>query len=278
MHGKIHVDSQPERGTRLMLEFEFAVAPEPALPHPARPAFNGARALIADDDRANQMLLKRQLEQHGLTVSCCNNGIQGLRQWAKGKLDIIFCDMHMPELNGAELTRRIRSLERRLNKTPIPIIGVSADLSSPMAGSGVDYCLSKPTSAEDLASLLHQYLDTRPRPGEKKRVRFEVLHQLSQDDVEFERDFLDTVLKNNRDDLQKLRRAHEEQDRAQMAESLHRLKSMLRLLASDAIIKQCQTLEHAVQDQQTKLIDDQLPELEHEIRAMNDELVIYLKR
>jgi two-component system sensor histidine kinase EvgS len=278
MEGKIQVSSQLGLGTRLQLQFEFPVASPASAPRLPGLNLEGLHALIADDDQANQMLLKRQLEQRGLKVSCSGDGEQALRIWSQGKTDILFCDMHMPGLDGTQLVKRIRRLERRLGRTPMPVIGISADPSRPMANSGVDVCVSKPLSGEDLQhSLRLCSRDPPPRPR-PSRVRYEVLQQLSQGDSAFEEDFIRTVLLNNQQDLDKLLDADARHDMAQMAQALHRIKSVLRLLSDEALCQQCQTLELAIREQAQARIAVQLPDMAREIIAIHQELEQRLKR
>jgi CheY-like chemotaxis protein len=271
MNGAIHADSQPGRGTRITLEFVFDMTTTPTaqptnITKAAYPPYAGFRALVAEDDQANQMLLRHQLEQQGMTVHCCGNGEQALQRWAHEPFDILFCDMHMPQLNGLELTKRIRRLERRLEKGHLPIIGISGDLSAPLAGCGVDYCLGKPVTASELQRGLMKCLGPAPRAPADVPLRLEALHQLSQGDPVFEQDFIRTVLQNNQSDLEKLKTAQEKGDRTVMAEAVHRLQSAIRLLCTDKLADQCRDLEKELRTH------GPMHTLQHRMNSMSKEI------
>lgn len=272
MGGEIRIGKPEGKGARLQLCFEFEQPAQELQPQSNSP-FNGVRVLLAEDEPANQMLLQLQLEQLGLKVRSCNNGRQALREWVRNSYQILFCDLHMPKLNGQQLIRRIRRLEQRLNRPPIAIVTVSTSQPEYSHCTGVDYCLNKPVSATELHQALTHCLPGRP-PGKQTHppLQLEILHKLSRGDRDFERNFICSVLRSNHADLSALLATFVRRDLPGMAESLHRLLGVVRLLGNETITQHCLMLEKAIRSQQTRRIRRLLPVIKMDIRTINQEL------
>jgi HAMP domain-containing protein/signal transduction histidine kinase/DNA-binding response OmpR family regulator len=121
----------------------------------------GRNVLIIDDDVRNIFSLTSALERHGLNVFYAENGIEGLRKLRDiGEVDALLVDIMMPEMDGYETIRAVRSLKafRRL-----PIIAVTAkamkgDRGKCLAAGATDY-LAKPVDTDQLVSMLAAAID-----------------------------------------------------------------------------------------------------------------------
>src|SRR5204863_1445445 len=92
--------------------------------HNADAVFAGKKVLIVDDDVRNIFSLTSVLEDHGMIVDFVENGRDAVtRLGQKPEYDIVLMDIMMPEMDGFETTRTIRSDERF--KT-LPIIALTA--------------------------------------------------------------------------------------------------------------------------------------------------------
>jgi two-component system sensor histidine kinase EvgS len=272
MQGSLKIDSVQGQGTQIKFQFECEQLTAQT------GDFTGLRALIADDNSANQMLLKLQLEQLGLSVRCSDHGQQALQDWIENSCDILFCDLHMPELNGEQLIRSIREIEEEQNKPPVPIIAISAEPAEEKIPEGAQYRLSKPSNTEDLLHALRLSLP-HPVPDDPYRhVHLEVLHQLSQGDGDFERNFINSILKNNQQDLERLQESFLKKDMEQTAETLHRLLGIVRLLGGDFLTEHCLQLEKALREKQSHRIKALLPEVEKGIQSIDQELRHYQQK
>ena len=126
-----------------------------------------AKALVAEDNPANQKLIKVLLEKHGLEVALAENGRQALEAARDGLFDIIFMDMQMPVMNGYEATQ---SLREQGVKTPIVALTANAMVGDceKCLQAGCNSYLSKPINRKllqdiietSLASPLEEKIDT----------------------------------------------------------------------------------------------------------------------
>ncbi len=118
------------------------------------------RILQADDNRPNQMLVVRLLERRGYRVDVVEGGSEALAALAQQPYDLLFLDCFMPDINGFETARRIRSSEPPGQR--IPIIALTANVlpedRQKCLDSGMDDCLAKPINRDDLFAALARRL------------------------------------------------------------------------------------------------------------------------
>ena len=110
------------------------------------------RILLADDNEANQMLIVRLLERRGYRVDVVAGGSEALAALAQQHYDLLFLDCFMPDMNGFETARRIRSSEPPGRR--IPIIAITANVlpedRQKCLDSGMDDFLAKPINRDNL--------------------------------------------------------------------------------------------------------------------------------
>jgi two-component system sensor histidine kinase/response regulator len=125
-------------------------------------AQQAGRILLADDSEINQMLVVRLLERRGYRVDVVASGVEALAALAQKPYDLLFLDCFMPEMNGFETARRIRSSESPGRR--IPIIAITANVlpedRRKCLDSGMDDFLSKPINRDDLFNALKRWLPT----------------------------------------------------------------------------------------------------------------------
>lgn len=108
-----------------------------------RAALKEKRILFAEDQLTIQMLSKGMLQKAGASVTVCNNGLEAMRAYAVDQFDLVLTDAMMPEMDGYQLCRALRSAGYTG-----PIFAVTAatigDESERLLESGADVVLAKP--------------------------------------------------------------------------------------------------------------------------------------
>ncbi len=117
------------------------------------------RVLLAEDNQINAVLATTIIKRAGHSVDVATNGAEAVDAVKAADYDIILMDMHMPEVDGLEATRRIRSLDGPMRRAPIIALtanAMAADRQKCLA-SGMDDFLSKPFEPSDLTALLAKW-------------------------------------------------------------------------------------------------------------------------
>lgn len=126
------------------------------------------RILVAEDNEINQKLLTRILLELGHTAQVVRNGLEALHTLERNSFDLIFMDVHMPEMDGLEATRKILGLYQQGDRPKI--MALTADAMSEdrqkCLDAGMDDYLSKPVRLEDVQSALERWVPPRKRPAD----------------------------------------------------------------------------------------------------------------
>ena len=174
MNGEISVDSQEGKGTRFVINLPLAFCKENNLVQQAAPAeviqavpkdaFAGKTFLLAEDNQVNQMVVGEILKRKGATVVFADDGKIALDLFLQNTphtYAAILMDIQMPNLNGYEAAKAIRSSNKEDAKT-IPIIAVTADAFvsdvSKALSAGMNEHIAKPIDSEELYNILMKFL------------------------------------------------------------------------------------------------------------------------
>ena len=122
---------------------------------------NQIKALVVDDVMPNQVVAKAVLKRLGVEVEVAGSGIEALEKCESDEFDIVFMDVQMPDMDGLEATRRIRSDTGSCNqKTPVVALTASAmkgDRERFME-AGMDDYIPKPINIKILKSMLEKWV------------------------------------------------------------------------------------------------------------------------
>jgi len=126
-------------------------------------ATRGLSILVAEDNEINTLLARALLVKLGHHPTVAANGARALESWhaalsAGAPYDLVLMDVHMPEVDGIEATRRIRAAEDDIGIARTPIIALTANAfgedRDACLKAGMDGFLVKPLDRERLAEIL----------------------------------------------------------------------------------------------------------------------------
>ncbi len=167
MSAKIHLESEKGVGTTavlrvpLMIDKEYDSKNVEVLPNIS---VEGLRALVVEDNELNMEIVQFILEECKIHTECAMDGLEAVskfEQSSEGYYDVILMDIMMPNLNGLDATRKIRTLQRKDAMTT-PIIAMSANtfaediMSSRIAG--IDEYVAKPIVQEKMLDAIKRGL------------------------------------------------------------------------------------------------------------------------
>ena len=220
----------------------------------------GRLVLVAEDNETNQKVIQRQLALLGIAADIVGNGRAALERWRGAHYAALLTDVHMPVMDGYELTATIRAEEA--GKRRIPIVGLSAnavkDESQRCRTAGMDDYLSKPVRLQLLDDTLARHLppvapramspaapiDTRvPAQAMQAPLDATVLELLVGSDPALVDEFLQEFRRGAADALQNVQEAARDRGVARIGDVAHRLKASAAAVGATALHDLCEQLE-----------------------------------
>ena len=167
--GSISVDSQPGEGSRfdIILPWEPALVSDAELRLKSTGKFHAIRPdvmdrpliLIIEDAMETNIMMSDYLESAGYRVLAARDGKTGIDQAKQSHPSLILMDIQMPNMDGLEATRRLRS-DPQFRATPIialTALAMPGDRERCLAAGATDYIM-KPVSLKSLTQLIDRYL------------------------------------------------------------------------------------------------------------------------
>ena len=273
MKGDIAVESKPGAGSTFTVTMILRAAPADSplnttLRASGRTSGSSSssrsrsrpRVLVADDHPVNREVLVRQLELLGIAADTVNDGVEALEAWAAGRYAAVLADIHMPRMDGHELTRRIRAAEAEFGTSGhTPVVAVTANAmkgeDERCLAAGMDAYLAKPVNMDALRATLERWVpiheaehdtgDDGEKPKRPSAIDREVLAAWLGDD----RAAIDSLLAKFRDTAVAAEReigaASRAGDLPTLAAAAHKLKGAAQTVGAAGVGTAASTLEQA---------------------------------
>ncbi len=255
-------------------------------PERLQAARTGRLILVAEDNETNQQVIWRQLAVLGFAADIVSDGREALEHWESGSHALVLTDLHMPRMDGYDLTRAIRLAEA--GRPRIPIIALTANALRGEAdrcrAAGMDDYLSKPAPLSELKAALEKWLpatgDTGPQQqgmaaaAGDSRVPVEpsVLAALVGDDPGAQRKILEMFRSSLPVIAGDLRDACNAGDMALASAAAHTLKSSARSIGALRLGDLCGEIEKAGRLGDVAKLTELLPSFEAESTAVQAHL------
>ena len=247
---------------------------------------SGRLILVAEDNETNQKVIQRQMALLGYAADIVDNGALALERWSNCPYALLLTDLHMPEMDGYQLAREIRSQEQ--NGSHMPIIALTANAQRNeiyrCRSVGIDDHLIKPAQLSELQAMVEKWLPPDPSNGEAAPLSREpavsavepgkapfdmtVLAGLVGDDPDILRDFLADYHKSTTAIAASLRTAYRLTDMAGCAEAAHKLASSAEAVGAKALSTICRQIEQAGRTRRGSAVAGLMRRFEAEIDAM----------
>jgi CheY-like chemotaxis protein len=121
----------------------------------------GLRALVVEDDRMIQTIIKANLESIGIPTVIAGNGVEAIDAIKKGSFDFVLMDIRMPDQDGLDATRWIRDVEIGKTVKHVPIFALTSydtvEHTREIIKAGMDEHLVKPFKLENFIKILDKY-------------------------------------------------------------------------------------------------------------------------
>ncbi|WP_419904218.1 ATP-binding protein [Kiloniella sp.] len=140
--------------------------------------------LVAEDNEVNATIAQEFLQKNGHIVTLVSNGLKAVEAIEYNAFDVVFMDIHMPEMDGVEATKIIR---KTADKDKLPIIGLTAEAfterHTEFKEVGMNEVLTKPYTEKQLINTLKKYASAynHDKLAQKKNVAELLQTKLSPD-------------------------------------------------------------------------------------------------
>ena len=123
----------------------------------------GRRILVVEDNKVNQIIAQKFLKQWGINITIAENGKEALKKLELDNFELILMDLQMPEMDGYETTKRIRSSNTSYQNIPIIALSASAMLQirDKALVIGMNDFVTKPFNPNELYAKILNLLERK---------------------------------------------------------------------------------------------------------------------
>ncbi len=278
-----------DKGVGGTLHFEFASSSSlsspsplsplssPSPPSSTPPAKSKLKILLAEDNLVNRKVALKLLQSLGYEADVAVNGKEVLQLLEKIPYDLILMDCQMPILDGLATTREILSWQSAsfINHCRPVIVAMTANAMKEdkqmCLDAGMDDYLSKPVLKEKLAAILEYWASVILTKEETIAsdeasldlpIDWEHLHQLSENNAEFELELLQIFVEDIQPRLEAVKQAIDKSDFEKIAHEAHHLKGASANIGATAMHLAAETLEKLSQKFERRGTDKLITEFE----------------
>jgi CheY-like chemotaxis protein len=245
----------------------------------------GTNIILAEDNKINQQIVNELLSREGFNVTIANDGLEVIDILETGEFDyrLILMDIQMPNMNGREATKHIRTSNKEYKN--IPIVAMTAHAlaaeKEKSLEAGMNDFLTKPLEIDKLFTVISRYIDVV------------TVNITSKDEKEFNIPFLDTkaglknlsndrafyieILYNFLEDYENFDHTLEElyrsEDYEDIAIEIHTLKGLAATIGATNLQKHAKIVEQDVKD--NHFDHDRFKRLQLEIQSIIQQLTEY---
>ncbi len=266
MGGEIQVKSTPGKGSEFSFTLDLKEGKKEDLPLQTANyenfSFENLSILLVDDNELNRIVLNEIIKniKEEINVSFAEDGMVAVNMVEKEHFDLILMDLQMPNMNGFEATKHIRTKLPR-NKRNTPIIAMTAHVLDGVAQKcidvGMNECLSKPIKTELLFNKIASILNLKEKeiPPQnnlesldtieinKNVTDLSFLTKISKGDKKKMEKYISIYLQNVPVDLQQLNEALKNQDFKAISSLAHKIKGNASYLGVEEVLSQLVILE-----------------------------------
>ncbi len=265
------------------------------------------RILLVDDNKVNIKVGSKMLSKLGVTCTTAGTGVEALAALGAAHYDLVFMDIQMPEMDGYEATRQIRSRTTTTINPKVIIVAMTAHAlksdKDRCLAAGMNDFLTKPVRLDELNEVLTRAIDTLKKQSLKSDYPMEesffgeediesedfsqedggsspvrdtklfdrgaFLEKLD-DDIELYKELLDDFLQSADSYLEEIETGIKEEDFEKIRVAAHSIKGSSGSIEAHQMQTAAHELEKSAKQQDRSLVDESLETMEMEYEILSE--------
>jgi PAS domain S-box-containing protein len=201
-------------------------------------ALKHLKVLLVEDNDINRLYAGSILKTWGCEIETAENGFVAVEKIKNQTFDVVLMDIQMPVMDGFEATKAIRSFDSPKNK--LPIIALTANASrrdvEKCLAEGMDDCIAKPFTPEDLFKIISRYASNGKKPRIKIKsepiITFDLsyLKSVSNNNESFIKEMVTTFLQTMPANIEEIRTLTKQKEWEKLARATHKIKPSITLM------------------------------------------------
>ena len=257
---QLKVKSELGQGTEFYFDLNLKVGKEEIKTEPVpaekQASIRGIHLLLVEDNHVNVMVAGQFLQSWGVSYDVAENGKQALAMVTRHKYDMVLMDLQMPEMNGYEAARAIRSMpEDKYQRLPIIALSATSESDLPQVEEmGMNAYVKKPFTADDLQAKIAQFApkvhiakavhvdgeenpDTDPDEVAEAGVNMQFFHKITKGNRQDMLKIINLLLNDFRHFRSVFPTLLTNDKRKQFESEVHKLNAVLQHLNADRLMK-----------------------------------------
>jgi PAS domain S-box-containing protein len=246
--GSIRVVSEENKGSTFTFTISYQLGKTEFFDETKlfKPKYNSqlknASVLLVEDNDINRLYAGSILKMWGCHYETAENGVVALEKIRNNSFDVILMDIQMPVMDGFETTKAIRKGDPMKNNVPIIALTANAtqkDFEKCIA-AGMNDCITKPFTQDDLLKTLTKYLDKKLSLKKKFNqeeikipdapIDLTYLKKVSNNNQEFVQEIINTFLETIPKTIEDINMLVEEKNWIQLGKVIHKIKPTITLM------------------------------------------------
>jgi PAS domain S-box-containing protein len=297
-HGSIKVESEESKGSvfTVIIPYKQGISDEQLGTGKSGSTrslqLQSASILLVEDNDINRLYAGSILKMWGCPFDTAENGEVAIEKLKNAHFDLILMDIQMPIMDGFEATKEIRNWANE--KSEIPIVALTANATQrdteKCLALGMNDCLTKPFTQEDLLKILDKYLGNKfhvvqsvgqnNSKSKTDKIDFSYLEKVSGNNKDFIREIAEAFIKSIPTSIQELDNYSENENWVELARVAHKIKPSITLLGVHSLKDKIVKLEdearlHQNPWQITKLSKEVSSELKDTLESLKVQISFY---
>lgn len=249
--------------------------------------WSGLNILVVDDNDINLKLAEIILEKNGARATTATSGQNSIDLACNTDFDLIFMDLQMPDLDGYETSKLIRS---KINNDTTVIIALTANAmitnqSQQIEQYGIDDILIKPVTENSIQNMIDKWLLKKPQPQHMKQTTHNIAFfsksealELAAGNTQLANELTSMLINELPEHLKLINEAVSLNDRTRLKQQVHKLHGATRccgaLALRDATAQLEQDIDKDTQEKLSTLTHPLISEIARLLNADHSELII----